>query len=104
MNTIQCDTWQEFIEIAESDLRDYLNDYPTYWRGQRDPNWPLASRVERIVLEQGGGTDYEIRPVEYRNWRDGFLARFKRAASGLRGPNPKELNTDEWWALADTMG
>ena len=40
----------------------------------------------------------------YPEMRDGYLERFKRAASGLRGPNPKELTTEEWWALGRHYG
>lgn len=35
----------------------------------------------------------------YRAMRDRYLEAFKEAASGLRGPNPKDLTIEEWWAL-----
>jgi hypothetical protein len=32
------------------------------------------------------------------------LERFRWAASGLRGPNPKDLSSEEWWALGRHYG
>ncbi|WHZ22722.1 MAG: hypothetical protein OJF47_001834 [Nitrospira sp.] len=36
--------------------------------------------------------------------RDRYLDAFKRAASGLRGPNPTPLDLDQWWALGRHHG
>ena len=118
MNTIAFDTWRDF--------RDYIDrerpGCPVYWRGQRDPNWPLASSFERIILSMDGGSEpgaTQVYPYGgryrkngrptwpegfYQQTRDRYLEVFKRSASGLRGANPKELTTDEWWALGRHYG
>jgi hypothetical protein len=95
---------------------------PVYWRGQKDPSWPLASSFERQILDMaGGGRPGSVRVYPYDGryermgggiWADGFyggmrdryLGAFKRAADGLRGPNPAALDTDQWWALGRHHG
>lgn len=96
---------------------------PTYWRGQFDPNWPLASSFERQILQLNGGwmpKASQIYPYDgrynregkngfwdntfYQNYRDSYLSRFKQASSGLRGSNPKELTDEQWWALGRHYG
>ena len=118
METIYICRWQEFREYIDSD-RQIL---PVYWRGQSNPEWPLASSFERIILNLNGGWKDEasqIYPYDERyvlhgksTWEDGFfqslrdryLNAFKHATSGLRGGNPRILDTDEWWALGRHHG
>ena len=112
METVPIKSWNEFREYVDKD-RQIM---PVYWRGQAQPD-PLASKFERLILNLFGGYKPEsskIYPYDGRykrngnkGWRDGtyqvirdrYLERFKKSASGLRGPNPKELTTDQWWAL-----
>jgi hypothetical protein len=91
-----------------------------YFRGQRNPDWPLASSLERRILALRGGDRpgaSQVYPYGCRFlrngevWPEGFdalvsehLERFKRAASGLRGPSPKELTQEQWWALGRHHG
>src|SRR6202011_3028313 len=35
---------------------------------------------------------------------DRYLWAFKRAAAGLRGPNPADLEPDQWWSLGRHFG
>jgi hypothetical protein len=115
MKTVTCKTWKEF--------RDFIDSDPPagrfYWRGQRDPAWPLASSFERRILAWDGKGS-QIYPYDHRynfplggiNFTEGFitamrnryLEHFKKAASGLRGPNPKDLSDDQWWALGRHYG
>jgi hypothetical protein len=93
-----------------------------YFRGQRDPGWPLASSLERRILELRGGDRpgaSQIYPYDCRFLRNGepmleaasfeavitaHLENFKRGASGLRGPHAKELTQEQWWALGRHHG
>jgi hypothetical protein len=118
MITICLSEWQEFRNSIDNDRQIY----PTYWRGQRDPSWPLASSFERMILSLNGGHKpdaSQLYPYEgryqregkkiwdnnfYRSSRDWYLEAFKTASSGLRGPNPKELSPDQWWALGRHHG
>src|SRR5271165_7469013 len=95
---------------------------PIYWRGQKDPSWPLASCFERIILNWSGGHRSgasKVYPYDNRYMRNGgtvwekgfiqemrvrYLQDFKQAASGLRGPNPAVLDDDQWWALGRHFG
>jgi hypothetical protein len=95
---------------------------PHCFRGQRDPDWPLASSLERRILALRGGDKAgasQVYPYDCRFLRNGepmlddggfdavvgaHLERFKRAASGLRGPIPKDLTQDQWWALGRHHG
>ena len=119
METICIRRWQEFREYVDND-RAIM---PVYWRGQADPGWPLASSFERLILNLFGGWREgasKVYPYDgrynrdgkplweagfYHTMRDRYLTAFKQATSGLRGPNPKNLETDEeWWALGRHYG
>ena len=94
----------------------------SYWRGQKDSSWPLASSFERVILNLNGGWKAgasSIYPYDGRYerngilfWADGFyqaardsdLDAFKQASAGLRGPNPAELDPTQWWALGRHFG
>lgn len=118
MKTIRLKKWKDFREYIDND-RQIIS---VYRRGQKDPTWPLASSFERKILQMSGGYlpganmiyPYDGRYKRnnesiweqgfYQKFRDRYLNSFKRAASGLRGSNPKELSTDEWWALGRHYG
>ena len=113
MKVIKMKTWQEFRDFVDSD-RQIM---PIYWRGQRDPEWPLASKFERMLLDSFGGSDpgaskkypYDGRyirdgkpfwsPTFYRSMRDRYLHKFTEASMTLRGSSPPALSPDQWWAL-----
>lgn len=107
--------WAEFRDWINSDRQAM----PVYWRGQKDPAWPLASRFERQILAMYGGwqkTASQIYPYDGRytnkNWepdfylimRNRYLDAFKRASSGLRGAAPAALDNDQWWSLGRHHG
>jgi hypothetical protein len=118
MKLYEFGTWQEFCDFIVAERQAF----PVYWRGQRDPTWPLASSFERVILSRAGGTEpdaSQLYPYDgryerdeakiwekgfYQETRDRYLDAFKRSVSGLRGSNPKELSTDEWWALGRHYG
>lgn len=118
METLQFKQWSEFRNFVDQD-RQIL---PVYWRGQRAPSWPLASSFERTILDMCGGSregasriypyDGRFNRGERKIWepgfypakRDRYLDTFKVAASGLRGPNPRPLSTEEWRALGRHYG
>jgi hypothetical protein len=59
--------------------------------------YPYDGRYERagkLIWERG----------YYQSVRDRYLAAFKDAASGLRGPAPATLDDDQWWALGRHFG
>ena len=122
MESFEFENWPQFRAWVE----DYSKRHvvcPTYWRGQRDPSWPLASRFERFILEGFVGQQIPGFPrpsmiylyggrYERDRWADGFyqamrdryLWAFKRAAADLRGPDPAHLELDQWWALGRHFG
>ena len=53
MKTLHFETWQEFRDFVDAD--DNIRVGPSYWRGQRNPDWPLASQFERVILGMSGG-------------------------------------------------
>ena len=113
MELLEFRRWNDFRAYVDND-RQAL---PVYWRGQRNPSWPLASLFERSILDMFGGwkdSASKIFPYDdrylprgeplwgedfYTKVRDGYLNAFKRGASGLRGSNPERLEPDQWWAL-----
>lgn len=118
METYEFEEWGEFRSWIDKDKQVM----PVYWRGQKDPSWPLASHFERIFLKMcGGGVEgaAQIYPYDRRYERDGpkiwtegfyqvmrdrYLEAFKAGAAGLRGPNPAALQVDQWWALGRHFG
>jgi hypothetical protein len=118
MEVVTVKTWQEFREFVASD--QWI--CPTYWRGQRDPTWPLASTFERTLLSLNGGWKPGAPMVYpyggrykrdgkrvwtetfYHRWRDDLLRTFRHLAQGRRGPAPAPLTEDQWWALARHYG
>jgi hypothetical protein len=118
MRTVNVTNWTEFRNFVGEDLQFTR----TYWRGQRDPSWPLASTYERTILDLEGGTrpgasklyPYDGRYMRngepiwrdnfYRRERDGVLADFRRLAQGRRGPAPVRLGDLEMWAIARHYG
>lgn len=118
MKTIEFNSWHDFRVWVEQDRQGM----PVYWRGQKDPSWPLASAFERMILEMDGGRrpgaamiypyGGRLKREGKRIWSDGFyqamrdryLAFFKRASAGLRGANPAALDEAQWWALGRHFG
>lgn len=119
MTQVECKRWEDFRSFVDND-RQIM---PVYWRGQKDPSWPLASRFEREILRMNGGTKpgaTQVYPYDsrfecdgkpmwekgfYQGLRDRYLEMFKRASAGLRGGNPARLDSsDEWWALGRHFG
>jgi hypothetical protein len=104
MERLSLSTWE--------DLRAFLDAPPPAgvrftWRGQRDPGWPLASSLERCVLEACSGEAAGRRALgspRYRAFVAEHLERWKAATSGLRGPTPKDLSEEQWWALGRHYG
>lgn len=98
MKCIDIDTWEDF--------RAFLEEPPEpgntfYWRGQGNPDWPLASSLERQILAVEG------RPLDaarYSALIKRHLEIFKAAACGMRGSSPKELSDEQWWALGRHYG
>jgi FRG domain len=118
VNNVEIANWADFRSWVDAD-RQVM---PVYWRGQKDPAWPLASKFEREILHLAGGWKPEasnLYPYDgrferdgnrtwaagfYAGMRDRYLDAFKRASSGLRGPSPALLDTDQWWALGRHHG
>ena len=106
MERIQLKDWADFRAWVDRDLQVM----PVYWRGQKDPDWPLASSFERTILRLNGGWEVGSANVYpyggrfrrngnkmwsesfYADYRDRYLRAFQRASSGLRGHSPADLN------------
>jgi hypothetical protein len=125
MRQIRIDTWPEFQAFLNEPPHEETGAY--YWRGQRDPSWPLAASWERKILDllsgdnvgmgaadaqlvypyggrHLGGQAAPLAPGAYERMAKEHLERFKCSASGLRGPSPKELTEEQWWALGRHYG
>jgi hypothetical protein len=115
---IQLKDWGDFRAWVDADLQVV----PVYWRGQKDPGWPLASSFERTILRLNGGwkaSSANVYPYDgrflrkgkkfwgdtfYDDSRDRYLEAFKRSSSGLRGHSPAVLDKDQWWSLGRHHG
>lgn len=118
---VTVDSWTQYLQLIETDFLDW----PEYiYRGQRDATWSLRSDFDRRfreateLLEKNDpleGLDAVGRSlVEKSNPRNSLDSRaqvlgrmldhFQRACCGRRGTAPKDLSTDEWWALGRHYG
>jgi hypothetical protein len=115
---IEINRWADFRSWIDAD-RQIM---PVYWRGQKNPTWPLASSFERQILRMNGGWKQgavNVYPYGgrferngektweagfYEKMRDRYLDAFKRASSGLRGHSPAVLDADQWWSLGRHHG
>lgn len=115
------DSWAQYLELIETDFLDW----PEYiYRGQRDVNWPLRSPFDRQFREATAFLEKND-PLENLTAEDRSLVaqadpctsldprervlgrlldRFRRACCGRRGVFPRDLSTDEWWALGRHYG
>lgn len=76
------------------------------WRGQRDPQWPLASSLARRLRRRSerGRRTGQSPTKSYEQLVREHLERFVSSASGLRGAAPKDLTEEQWWALGRHYG
>lgn len=117
-------SWAEFSDLIETHFLDWSE---FIYRGQRSVDWPLVSKFDRemqrsrdlldttdpyvgladgdlaLVTQAVGSRDKPKLPDRDTLLRE-HLAAFKLAAIGRRGPVPKELSADEWWALGQHFG
>lgn len=87
------ESWKQFLDF----LNEPAGDYSKYvWRGHRCEDWELEPTISRLIGE--------ARAARYPFQRD-HLERFKFAARGRRGQNPRAIgDEDEWWALGQHHG
>lgn len=82
---------QSFTEYAKV-INKISAKYPGYiWRGQRDSEWPLVSKYERMNRDGS-------------NILKNHIENFKNNIVGRRGVNPKELKEEEMLALGQHYG
>lgn len=108
--TTRVNSWHEFVALLETDFMDW-SEY--IFRGQKDATWPLRSKFDRDFRNAKGNIEEKINSgildskVTLDERTDILMRlyqRFQKACSGRRGPSPKELNSDEWWALGQHFG
>jgi hypothetical protein len=118
MKRLEFNDWSNFKAWVEAE-RSVVS---VYWRGQRNPQWALSSSFEREILRLNGGWQEGASMIYpyggrfdrsgkktwsdefYHAFRDRYLNAFQRASSGLRGPAPAHLDTDQWWSLGRHHG
>lgn len=87
-------SWEDFINILDNNKAFDFNAF--LWRGQRKSSWVLESTLDRLINANNSYYRYDM--VEKH------LTGFKFAIRGRRGPFPKELTDDEYWALGQHYG
>ncbi len=125
----ECSNWDEFRDLVR--IQRVIFDPPrsaagtklTLFRGQRDPSWPLSSKLERNLkwsrqeLRAAGSTD-EVSKAPHRAIGrfhtddqkgyeaacDNILSSFKQKARGLTDTNIERMSEDEVWATGRHYG
>lgn len=95
-------SWAKYFELLETEVFPASTLKHRYiWRGQRSSAWSLSSSLDRLFdklnLRSVGTLKLERLSAEH-------LESFKYSARGRRGPNPAELEENEWWALGQHFG
>ena len=88
VKTVELFSWIYFSDYINKHL---LNSTSYVFRGQGDERWPLKSSLDRH-LEKAGLASTRERRTQH-------LERFWASTLGRRGPNPRDLDEDEMWAL-----
>lgn len=99
--------WEDFREL----VRREAGGDERLFRGQRRPEWPLASPWERWLAARAEGRADTIETHDGgadagdpQELRDGFLRRFKEQCLGLPGFDSADLDDHDWWALGRHYG
>jgi len=99
------ESWREFHELCE---KVFLKRPACIYRGQTRYDWPLRSTYDRLVGRYPKRKNmsacippwFECPPYSLEQQ----LNAFKRAVTGMRGPNPRPLTDDEYWSLGQHYG
>lgn len=89
---VELSSWKWFGDYIQKTM---LNRRNFCFRGQRKAVWPLESTLDREIRRLGIGDSFD---------EVAYLKEFMFATRGRRGPNPKELDEDEWWAVGQHQG
>jgi len=93
IQTVELSSWKWFADY----IQKTIVDYKIYvFRGQRKSLWHLESTLDRSIRSTGKTSS----SFDYGT----YLEEFKAATRGRRGPNPQELDEDDWWALGQHHG
>ncbi|MFO1204723.1 MAG: FRG domain-containing protein [Burkholderiales bacterium] len=97
MEIIEFESWTEFRSWIDNHRQDIA---PVYWRGQKKPEWQLASSFERELTNEDAPPQRSL----FRARLNQYLETFKQASAGRRGANPATLDDDQWWVLGRHFG
>ena len=117
LRKIECESWDDFKARMRKDWpfpteEGWLTADLVLYRGQRDPDWRLWSRLERSLVMYGKAADgtltmFAARETHGLEWYDRYCAqileKFKQHAQGLLR-DPTQLSDDEFWALGRHHG
>ncbi|MCE5181157.1 MAG: FRG domain-containing protein [Betaproteobacteria bacterium] len=93
---VHLSSWDDFSAFVHEEMREF-DEY--VWRGQRCENWDLASTLDRLIKNA------KIAKTKQYGFIHSHLERFKYAARGRRGQNPRIIESEnEWWALGQHHG
>jgi hypothetical protein len=85
-------TWRAFQSFIDGSLpraHEYI------WRGHRQTTWVLEPTIDRMQQNT---------PANALVTREDVLESFRRAVTGRRGSNPRQLEETELWALGQHFG
>jgi hypothetical protein len=104
---VRCASWDDFVVRSRRESTQYACD--VLYRGHASADWLLSSEWERQLTRMKGGDRFRSHVELFGNGseqaiRKGFLAQFKRYATGLPGFSSTGLSNDEWWAIARHHG
>ncbi|MCZ6689595.1 MAG: FRG domain-containing protein [Planctomycetota bacterium] len=96
---VQMTGWRSLLRLFTA-IHGQLSDF--VWRGQRSARESLLSVLDRGIPDFKVFGDLTQPLTEM--YRTDRLEKFKDAALGLRGSNPRDLHDVEWWALGRHYG
>lgn len=132
--TVRVKTFAEFIDYIDYVHRTTGVNRQYIWRGQRCSDWKLQTTLDRKLFKPYGRSikdekfiaeylknqikvndrlfnliRYEVTNNKFNHFNgfklQEYLADFKLAVRGRRGPNPPSITNDnDWWALGQHHG
>lgn len=94
VTTLTFDSWLKCVDYVNRD--QVLNVTSLVWRGHASVDWILEPTLDRLIKKSALPNTEAI--------REEHLKRFQYASRGRRGLNPRDLQSDDWWALGQHHG
>lgn len=105
---IDCPSWEHFIQVARLN-QDRRKAGDRLYRGHASSQWPLSSKLERWLDEFRHHDKTQAMSSIFADgapeaFEQGYVERFKNAATGIPNLRSRHFSTEDWWILGRHHG